>query len=110
MAAAMMKFPSVGAGAAGAAMLDLAKGKLAMVLKDDMEDAEYVDSDTLSDTGFCDENGNGVVMDDDGVVYALQDNGDYQAIGMAEDVFNLQDTLAENEFPMSDAYSLSESY
>ena len=106
--------PSVGAGSAGAAVFDLAKNKFALALKDDMQDAEYVDSDTLSDTGFCDENGNEVVMDDDGVAYQLNDDGDYQAIGMADDLFALNDGYRGDDMnqlsmvPVADAYSLND--
>jgi hypothetical protein len=106
--------PSAGAGASGAMIADLASTTFATQLKDEMlEDVEYVDADTLSDTGMCDENGEAIVMDDEGVCYAMNDDGEYEAVGMAND-FSLQDPNVNMQstsmLPLQDAYSLQNPY
>ncbi len=116
VAAAKFGFPSVGAGMAGGMAVDAGKQFLSTALKD----ADYVDADTLSDTGYRDQNGNAVVMDDNGDVFALNDDGEYQFIGEADDLLEddttdmqsvsmipLQD---ENPYNLNDAYMLASGY
>lgn len=109
MALNYFNMPSASAGAMGALVSDIGRTQFATSLKDDFEDAQYVDPSTLSDTGLCDESGNSVVMDDEGVVYTLNDEGDYQAIGMSNE-FNLSDENVNQQsvsmLPLNDAYSL----
>jgi hypothetical protein len=123
----MMKFPNIASGAVGAMTFDLLQQVLGAMLNDDMMDTEYVDPSLLSDTGYCDRRGNSVVMDDDGIVYALNDDGDYEATGGIEDLqkmygasalqsvsmLPLQDNspfaLSQgNPFALNDIYSLSD--
>lgn len=110
--AGMMKAPSVSAGIAGATSFDLIRTLASPMLKDDLEDAEYVDPSTLSDSGLEDENGNAVAIDDNGNVFALNDGGDYVMIGRKEDLqdaFDLQDDMQSvSMVPLSDPYSLQD--
>lgn len=93
--------PFVGAGLSGATTFNLGQNLFGNFLNDDLEDTEYVDPDTLSDTGMVDDNGDPIVMDDDNVMYALNDGGELQAIG---DANNLQNV---SMVPLQDAYSLN---
>jgi hypothetical protein len=91
MILSFMNMPFVAAGVSGALGADMTKAALSSSgLADDydLQDVDYVDEDTLSDSGYVDENGNAVVMDDDGIMYALNDGGDYEAIG---DAYSLQE-------------------
>jgi len=113
IAATMLtKNAAVGAGMAGAMAHDIAKSKIPTLNDDyDLQDTEYVDADTLSDTGYMDDEGNALVMDDDGVVYALNDDGDYEAMS---DIYSLQegtDMQSVSMIPMQDnAYALAMGY
>src|ERR1700761_8383042 len=52
----------------------------------DLSAYEYVDPDTLSDSGFDDDFGDPVMMDDDGNMYALNEMGDgYDLAGHIDD-------------------------
>lgn len=91
VALAMMNSPFVGAGMAGATTYFLGQTLLpSTLLKDDLEETDYVDSDTLEDTGYIDEYGNSIVMDDDQVMYALNDDDELEAIGDAYDLADMQ--------------------
>lgn len=100
MALAMMVNPYIGAGMMGATANDAVKPLLAKVgLADDLEDMDYIPADSLSDTGYVDDNGESVMSDSDGIIYELQD-GTYTAVG---DSYDLQDN-----YEMSDVYALSD--
>lgn len=112
----VFKSPNVGSGIMGATMLDVAQSLASVGLKDEgLEDVEYVDPSTLSETGFEDEAGNKIVMDDDGVVYALNGNGEYQAIGNRNDLpmdddddeGMGEDLQTVSMLPLQDIYALS---
>jgi hypothetical protein len=108
----MVGMPFVGAGLAGATAYHAAQTLLpATLLNDDgedLEDAEYVDYDTLQDSGYKDENGNSILQDDNGIMYALNDDGELQAVG---DAYELNDSLQNvSMVPLQDAYSLSNPY
>lgn len=100
----MAGMPFVAAGLAGATSYHAAQTLLpATLLNDDgedLEDADYVDSDTLEDIGYVDEEGNPIVMDDDNVMYALSDDG-LEAIGYGTDIQSV------SMIPLQDAYSLN---
>jgi hypothetical protein len=114
----LLKMPSLGSGQAGAMTNDLARSLMPTLLKDgDLEDAEYVDPRTLSDTGFEDEAGNQVVSDSNGNVFSLNDRGEYQMIGTTKDL-PMNDglpsvsmlPLQDNPYNLQDAYSLNSGY
>jgi len=105
----VMKYDHIGAGVTGALVNDIARTSFPTMLADNLEDAEFVDPSTLSDTGLEDGNGNAVVMDDEGIVYALNDSGDYQAIGTTSDLEAMQETSLPS-FPLSDVYALNDGY
>ena len=109
MVANVMKFDHVGAGVSGAMINDIARTQFPTMLMDDgdLQDAQFVDANTLSDTGFIDDNGQAVVMDDDGLIYALNEGGDYQAIGTSEDLKEGTDMNAVTMTPLMDVYALS---
>jgi len=112
MGFAYFGMPFMGAGLAGATGSDAAKEAMTKFgLADGMTDVEYVDADSLSDSGYDDENGNAIVMDDDGIMYRLADDGDgYEAIG---DAYSLQDGYAlENGYALEDVgnYQLLPAY
>jgi len=111
--AAKMKYPSVGAGIAGAYVQDMAKTMLSTALKD-LDDTDYVDASTLSDSGYLDEDGNAVMMDDDGNMYALSDNGSYALAGNMQELeqgSNIQDvSMIPLQDPYSSPYSLQDAY
>jgi len=99
--------PNMGAGAAGALVGDMAQ--LAFGLSDgDMQNAQWVDPDTLSDTGLEDEYGNAVSVDDDGVLYALNDEGEYEAIGDAFSLNEGSNLQSVSMLPLSDIYALND--
>jgi hypothetical protein len=110
----VMKFDHVGAGLSGAMVNDIARSQFPTMLNDGMEDTEFVNPNTLSETGMEDGNGNSIVADGEGVVYALNDNGDYQAIGTKEQLFQLQDDAVpmvnRGMIPLNDVYSLNDRY
>jgi len=108
------KAPFLAAGLAGATTYELAGNLLQPLgfLNDgDLEDVEYVDPNTLSDTGMEDGEGNQIVMDDNGNAYALQSNGELEEVG---DAYALQDAntmggismynLADNPYALSSPY------
>jgi hypothetical protein len=82
------KCPNVASGQVGAFTFDMIKTLAGSMLKDDMDDAEYVDADTLSDSAFVDQKGNAILQDDQGNLYALNDAGELECMG---DAFSLQD-------------------
>lgn len=111
----MMKFKSAGAGISGAFASDLANSLFATSLKDDnLNDTQYVDPATLSDTGFEDaDSGNAIMSDSSGNVYALNDSGEYQQIGTMQDLQD--DSMSEDSnlqsvsmVPLQDPYSLND--
>ncbi len=105
--------PFVGAGIAGAATYQLATTLFpAGALNDaEMEDTEFVDPNTLSDTGMCDEGGNPIVQDEMGGAYSLQDDGELVPVG---DSYSLQqgtDMRSVSMLPLQDnRFSLSSPY
>lgn len=117
---AMMGAPNVGSGIAGATTHDLGKRlltKFGIALNDDMEDdfedADYVDADTLRDTDLETDMGEAIVMDDDDVMYALQDDGDLRAIGDGQNYGGasmLTLSAGSNPYDLSNAYALSDPY
>jgi len=109
MVLGMMKYDHIGAGVSGAMVNDLARSTFPTMLNDNLEDAEYVDPATLSDTGLEDSNGNAVVVDDEGTVYSLNEAGEYQAIGDSSDLEAMQETTLPS-FPISDVYALNDRY
>lgn len=97
------KAGNVSAGLAGATTYNLLAQMLPIgLLHDDSMDNDYVDADTLSDSGYMDEKGNAVLCDDDGILYQLNDSNELQAVG---DLYSLQD---DGEF--NDEYSLASGY
>lgn len=85
-ASLVLKMPFVGAGLAGATTANLLQNLLpaTMLHDDDLQDTNYVDPNTLSDTGMDDENGNPIVMDEDGTAYALAENGEMSEVDMGD--------------------------
>jgi hypothetical protein len=100
------KAPFVGAGMAGATAYQLGESLLpAGLLHDDLEDAEYVDANTLSDSGMDDENGYPIMVSENGSAYALNDNNELEPL---DDDYSLQDGMQSvSMVPLQDAYSLS---
>ncbi len=113
IALGMFNAPSVGAGMAGATTYHLGQALLPATMLNDgeMEDTDWVDADTLQDTGQVDENGNNIVMDEDGVAYALNDDNELEAI---EEGSNMQGVsmlpLQDNPYSLANPYALSENY
>jgi hypothetical protein len=112
----LAKYDHVGAGISGAMVNDIARSNFGAMLNDgELEDAEYVDPSTLSDTGFMDEGNNSIVKDTDGTIFALNDDGSYQAIGTTRDLPSqgISDSgtnmTGVSMLPLMDAYSLSSS-
>lgn len=105
VAAAKFKAPSVGAGMAGAFVQDLAKTLFSTSLKD-LDNANYVDASTLSDSGYLDEDGNQVLCDNSGNMFALADDGEYVPVGNMADM----DIQTTSMLPLQDAYSLQDPY
>lgn len=103
--AAKFKAPSVGAGMAGAFVQDLAKTLFSTSLKD-LDNANYVDASTLSDSGYLDEDGNQVLCDNSGNMFALADDGEYVPVGNMADM----DIQTTSMLPLQDAYSLQDPY
>jgi hypothetical protein len=94
--AKFMKQPEVSLGFAGASVSRHMEQIFKKSLKDNLEDYDYVDPSTLSDSGFDDESGNAVVMDDEGNMYALADDGEsYEPVGHIDD-FELEDPLQKS--------------
>ncbi|MDW8347129.1 MAG: hypothetical protein RML94_09255 [Bacteroidia bacterium] len=54
------------------------------------QQVEYVNLDELQDSGYVDDNGNQCLMDREGRLYALADDGVYDEIG---DVYSLSDDM-----------------
>jgi hypothetical protein len=80
------KSPTMSAGFAGAAAAKHMESMFSKAMHDNLEDYDYVDPSTLSDSGFDDEFGDPIVMDDDGHMYALNDDGEsYHEIGHMDD-------------------------
>jgi hypothetical protein len=104
--------PFMGAGLAGATTIKLLEGLFpAMALNDgEMEDAKYIDPDTLSDTGMDDDNGNPILADSMGNAYALNENNELEEM---EEGFNMKSVsmlpLQEEAYP-GNAFALSSSY
>lgn len=85
--ATLAKQPAASAGFAGAATSRWMDRMFKKSMNDDLQDFEYVDPNTLSDSGFDDEFGDAVVMDDDGNLFALSDDGEtYEMIGHMDDM------------------------
>jgi hypothetical protein len=113
MALSMMNAPFVGAGLAGATTSHLAERLLPIGMLNDgeeLEDTEYVDPSTLSDTGMCDDNGNDILMDNDGIAYALNDSGELEAIGEGSDIQGVSMIPLSDPYALNDAYQLSSAY
>jgi hypothetical protein len=108
--AAALNAPNVGAGIMGAVTHDGLTLLAAKVLLNDMEDTEFVDADTLQETDMMDENGNTMMEDDDGVLYALNDDGDYEAVGDAYALQEAADLNSVSMLPLMDAYALQDGY
>ena len=114
--AMLTKSTHMAAGMAGASVYYLGEKDIAPLapglLHDDFDlqdNAEWVDADTLEDSGYEDENGNSIVMDEDGIMYALNDRDELVAI---DDNFDLQDEVVDlqtlNMVPLEGPdYSLS---
>lgn len=102
----MFKYPNVAAGLSGAMAADVAREFLPTMLNDDdLQDTEWVDKNTLSDTGYVDGQGNPVLMSDNGTAYALNQDNDLEELG---DAYSLQDDMQNvSMLPLQDAYSLS---
>lgn len=97
-------FPFVGAGVAGACGHDLTLQvmKKTGLADGELEDVMYVDPSTLQDSGYVDSYGNALPMDDDGIIYELNDGGEYVAVGDAyslQDGYTLQDTSSVQMLP-----------
>jgi hypothetical protein len=106
--ATMWNKPNIGSGIAGATAYSAAKEIFPSFLSDNLEDTQYVDPSTLSDSGFVDENGNAVVQDGDGVMYALNDSGELVAVG---DAYALSEGMTDvSMVPLQDAYALNDPY
>jgi hypothetical protein len=104
----MVNLPFLAAGAAGATGADLAKSLVSNLLHDgEMNDVEYVDPATLSDSGMMDENGNPIVMDADGMCYMQDGENSFQAIGDAYSLSEGMDIQSVSMIPLQDEYSLS---
>jgi len=103
--AAKFKAPSIGAGMSGAFVQDMAKTLFSTSLKD-LDNANYVDASTLSDSGYLDEDGNQVLCDNDGTMFALADDGEYVPVGNMADM----DIQTTSMLPLQDAYSLQDPY
>jgi len=95
--ASMMKMPFVATGAAGALGYELAgmvmKGRGALndnMLAANMLEQEFVPYDTLKDAGMDDENGESILRDGDGHLYAMNEGGDYEHIGHMDDYADVQ--------------------
>lgn len=106
----MINSPNVSAGMAGATSYYLIDKytPVGLLHDDSMEDANYVDSDTLRDSGYMDENGNAVLCDGDGVMYQLNDNNELEAIG---DIYSLNDGSnleSVSMLPLTDPYALND--
>lgn len=96
--------PFMGAGMSGACGHDLTVQLLSKTgLHDgELEDVEYVDPSTLQDSGYMDEDGNTLPMDEDGIIYSLNDAGEYEAVGDAyslQDAYDLQDVANVQMLP-----------
>jgi len=111
IALGMFNAPFVGAGMAGATTYHLGQSLLPVAMLHDegeMEDADFVDQDTLSDTGAIDRNGNPVVIDDNGAAYALNDNNELEPMSSA-DLESVSMNKLSDEFDLSEnPYNLSE--
>lgn len=85
-AAMFLKMPFVGAGLAGATTANLLQNLLpaTMLHDDDLQETNYVDPNTLSDTGMDDENGDPIVMDENGNAFALAEDGTMNDVDMGE--------------------------
>jgi hypothetical protein len=114
MGLSMAGLPFIGAGLMGATTYHAGQTLLpATLLNDDgedLEDADFVDADTLEDSGYTDEQGNAIVMDDDGIMYTLNDDGDLEAIGDAYSLNEDSDMQTVSMIPMQDQYSLNSPY
>lgn len=107
----MMKQPQMAAGFAGAAVSNHMQEVFKKSMNDELHDHHYVDPNMLSDSGFQDEFGDPIHMDDDGELYALSDMGDYEHIGHMNDLQGgMNDTAGINGVsmvPLQDPYALS---
>lgn len=94
----VLKYPNVAAGHAGAMVADVAKSMFPTMLNDDddLQDAEWVDPNTLSDSGSVDQYGNPVLIGDNGTAYALNENNELEVLNDAydlQDPYELQDDM-----------------
>jgi hypothetical protein len=104
VALGMFNAPFVGAGMAGATTYHLGQSLLpATMLNDDLQDTEFVDPNTLSDTGQVDENGDMIVLDEAGNAYALNDAGELCEL---EEGTNMESV---SMLPLQDPYALNDS-
>lgn len=105
------KQPSMSAGFAGAAAAKHMESMFSKAMHDNLEDYDYVDPSTLSDSGFDDEFGDPIVMDDDGNLYALSEDGEgYEEMGHMDDFdgANVEDASMLNLQSGGSAYALQE--
>lgn len=102
----MAKQPNVAAGFSGAMVADVARSMFPTLLNDDddLQDTEWVDPNSLSDSGHVDEYGNPVLMSDTGTAYALNENNELEEIGEGTDLQSV------SMLPLQDAYSLNDPY
>jgi hypothetical protein len=114
MGLSMAGAPFIAAGLMGATTYHAGQTLLPSALLnddgEDLEDADYVDADTLEDSGYTDEEGNQIVMDEDGIMYALNDNGDLEAIGDAYALNENSNMQSVSMVPLQDPYALASSY
>jgi hypothetical protein len=111
--ASMFFNPFLGAGIAGATTVQLAGTVFpAFALNDgEMEDTEFVDANTLSDTGMCDEGGNPIVQDEMGDSYALQDDGELVPVADAYALQEGTDMKSVSMYNLQDSpYALQSAY
>lgn len=106
----MAKSPMMAAGMAGATAYYLGDKIIPKfmpnLLNDDFEDGDWVDADTLSDTGYVDANGNAIMQDGDGVYYQLNDAGELEASGMQGTTM----AMLDDPYDLSGPYDLADGY
>lgn len=104
-----LKMRDLGAGLLGAMGADVVKPLLSKMLNDgDMHDIQYVDPATLSDSGMCDNHGNPIIVDKQGICYSQDHEGTLHEMG---DVYSLSDPTSNMQsvsmLPLQEEYNLS---
>jgi hypothetical protein len=85
---------NVSAGVAGAAGSDLGRAMFSKIgLNDGMENVEYVDPHTLSDSGLEDEHGNAIIKDRRGICYQQGSDGALHEMG---DIYSLSASAGQD--------------